>query len=58
VPRGEEPHHRETVGDRRFDDGNPDLWIVLDRRGEDPAGVAAVQHVLRWPPPIRAEAKP
>jgi hypothetical protein len=58
VPRGEQPYHRETVGDRRFDDGNPDLWIVLDRRGEDPSGIAAVQHVLRWPPPIRAEVKP
>jgi hypothetical protein len=58
VPRGEEPYHRETVGDRRFDDGNPDLWIVLDRRGDDPSDVAAVQRVLRWPPPIRAEAKP
>jgi hypothetical protein len=58
VPRGEEPYHRETVGDRRFDDGNPDLWIVLDRGSDDPSDIAAVKHVPRWPPPLRAEAKP
>jgi hypothetical protein len=59
VPRGEEPYHRETVGDRRIDDGDPDLWVVLDRRADDPSGrVAAVQRVLRWPPTLRAEAKP
>jgi hypothetical protein len=59
VPRGEEPYHRETVGDRRIDDGDPDLWVVLDRRGDDPPGrPAAVHRVLRWPPPLRAQAKP
>jgi hypothetical protein len=59
VPRGEEPYHRETVGDRRIDDGDPDLWVVLDRRGDDPSGrVVAVQRVLRWPPTLRAQAKP
>jgi hypothetical protein len=59
APRGEEPFHRETVGDRRIDDGAPDLWVVLDRRGDDPPRrVAAVQRVLRWPPPLGAQAKP
>jgi hypothetical protein len=59
VPRGEQPFHRETVGDRRIDDGDPDLWVVLDRRGDDPPDrVAAVQRVRRWPPPLGAQAKP
>jgi hypothetical protein len=31
VKRGDEPYHRETVGDRRIDDGQPDIWIVLAR---------------------------
>src|SRR5207247_8261549 len=38
VPRGEEPYHRETVGDRRIDNGEPDLWVVLDRSGDEPPG--------------------
>src|SRR6185503_1686476 len=59
VPRGEEPLHRETVGDRRTDDGQPDIWIVLDRSGEEPPGrVAVAQRVPRSQPPVRAHAKP
>jgi len=58
VPQGEEPYHRETVGDRRIDEGIPDLWVVLDRAGDDgPARMAAVQRVLRWPPPLQAETE-
>lgn len=59
VPRGEEPYHRETVGDRRIDDGEPDIWVVLDRLGDEPPGrVAVAQRILRWPPPLRAQARP
>jgi hypothetical protein len=59
VPRGQEPYHRETVGDRRIDEGAPDIWVVLDRFGDDPPGrVAVAQHTLRWPPPLRAQARP
>ena len=59
VPRGEQPLHRETVGDRRIDDGHPDLWVVLDRRdGAPPERVAVAQRVLRWPPSLGAHAKP
>jgi hypothetical protein len=57
VKRGDEPYHRETVGDRRIDDGQPDIWIVLARCDDGPPGrVAAAQPVLRWPP-LRTEAK-
>jgi hypothetical protein len=59
VKHGEEPYHRETVGDRRIDDGQPDIWVVLDRSGDEPPRrVAVAQRILRWPPPIRAQAKP
>ena len=58
VPRGEEPYHRETVGDRRIDDGNPDIWIVLARFGDEPAGRLVANRILRWPPPLRAETRP
>jgi hypothetical protein len=58
VPRGDEPHHRETVGDRRIDDGEPDIWVVLATSGEGPPGrVAAAQPVLPWPPPLRTQAR-
>jgi len=59
VPRGEEPYHRETVGDRRIDDGHPDIWVVLDRSGDDaPERVAVAQRHPRSPLPLRAEVKP
>lgn len=58
VPHGQEPYHRETVGDRRIDDGEPDIWVVLDRSGDEPPGrVAVAQPIPRWPPPLRAEAR-
>ncbi len=58
VPRGEEPYHRETVGDRRIDDGQPDIWVVLDRSGDEPPGrVAVAQRLPRRPPPLKAQAK-
>jgi hypothetical protein len=56
VPQRDEPHHRETVGDRLIDRGVPDLWVVLNRPGDEPAQVAAVRRILRWPPPLQAEA--
>jgi hypothetical protein len=59
VPPGEQPYHRETVGDRRIDVGTPDIWVVLDRVGDEPPGrVAAVQRIPRWPPPLRAQTRP
>jgi hypothetical protein len=58
VPRNHEPYHRETVGDRRIDDGEPDIWIVLARFGDEPAERLAAARVLRWPPPLRAAARP
>jgi len=58
VPRGEEPYHRETVGDRRIDDGDPDMWVVLDRDGHEGVARAAALRVLRWPPPLRTSARP
>jgi hypothetical protein len=58
VPRGQEPYHRETVGDRRIDENDPALWIVLDRDGEEPTERMAASRVLRWPPPLRAETRP
>jgi hypothetical protein len=59
VPRGDQPYHRETVGDRRIDDGQPDLWVVLDRAGDDPLRrAAAARPVIRRFPPVRAEANP
>jgi len=36
VPRGQQPYHRETVGDRRIEEGDPDIWIVLARFGDEP----------------------
>jgi len=53
VPRGQEPYHRETVGDRRIDDGEPTMWIVLTRSGGEPAERLVANRVLRWPPPVR-----
>ena len=59
VPRGEQPYHRETVGDRRIDDGDPDLWVVLNRRGDDHSDrLAAALPVPRWPPALRGHVKP
>jgi hypothetical protein len=59
VPRGDQPYHRETVGDRRIDDGDPDIWVVLDRRSDGPPdGVAVAQRVRHWPPPLGAQAHP
>jgi hypothetical protein len=58
TPQGQQPYHRETVGDRRIDEGSPALWIVLDRDGDEPPdGVAAAQRVLRWPPPLRGAVR-
>jgi hypothetical protein len=58
VRRGEEPDHRETVGDRRIDDGQPDIWVVLATAGDPPpARVAVARPVLRWPP-LRAQSSP
>jgi hypothetical protein len=59
VPRGQEPYHRETVGDRRIEDGQPDIWVVLARSGDEPPDrVAVANRILRWPPPLRAQARP
>jgi len=58
VRRGDEPYHRETVGDRRIDDGQPDIWVVLATAGDPPPlRVAAAQPVLRWPP-LRTHSRP
>ncbi len=57
VPRGQEPYHRETVGDRRIEEGEPDIWIVLARLGDEPAERLVANRILRWPPPLRAEAR-
>lgn len=58
VPRGEQPPHRETVGDRRIDEGRPDLWVVLGRLADEPPDrVAAVLKPRHWPPPIAIHAK-
>jgi hypothetical protein len=58
VSPGEQPPHRETVGDRRIDEGQPDLWVVLGRlAGEPPDRVAAVLKPRRWPPPLAIHAK-
>jgi hypothetical protein len=55
VAHGNEPHHRETVGDRLIDSGDPDIWIVLTRAGDEPPErLVAAQRVLRWPPPVQA----
>jgi len=52
VPHTQQPPHRETVGDRRIDEGQPDLWVVLNRLGtEPPDRVAAAARPRRWPPP-------
>lgn len=58
VPRGQAPAHRETVGDRRFDDGEPTMWIVLARSGDDPAERLVANRILRWPPPLRVAQRP
>ena len=56
VPHGEQPPHRETVGDRRIDDGEPDIWVVLDRWGDDlPGRLAVAQGIPRRPPPPLAK---
>lgn len=57
VPQGQEPYHRETVGDRRIDEGDPAMWIVLDRNGDEPPERVAATRVLRWPPPLRAAVR-
>jgi hypothetical protein len=58
VRRGDEPYHRETVGDRRIDDGQPDIWVVLATAGDaPPERVAVGQPVLRWPP-LRTQSRP
>jgi hypothetical protein len=57
VPRGQQPYHRETVGDRRIDDGDPDIWIVLARVGDEPAERLVAKRILRWPPPLRVEGR-
>lgn len=58
VPRGEQPRHRETVGDRRIDEGQPDLWVVLHSlAGEPPDRVAAVLKPRHSPPPVWISAK-
>ena len=57
VPHGQQPHHRETIGDRRIDEGEPDLWVVLHRFGIEPPGrVAAALRPHRWPPSLRVHA--
>lgn len=58
VPRGEQPYHRETVGDRRIDGGDPDIWVVLARFGDEPAGRLVAQRNPRWRPPLRAWTRP
>jgi len=57
VPRGQEPYHRETVGDRRIDDGEPAMWIVLARFGEEPGERVAAQRIPGWPRPLRAAVR-
>ena len=57
VPRGQEPYHRETVGDRRIDDGDPAMWVVLARLGEDPAERLATPRIPRWPPSLRVAVR-
>jgi hypothetical protein len=57
VPHTQQPRHRETVGDRRFHEGQPDLWVVLYRlRAEPPDRVAAALRPNRWPPPLELHA--
>ena len=59
VPTGEQPQHCESVGDRRIDQGVPDLWVQLTRTPDDPPGlVVAALRVLRWPPPLQAHEAP
>jgi hypothetical protein len=53
APTGQAPLHRETVGDRRFDDGRPNLWIVLTRSEDDPAARLVANRVHRRPPRLR-----
>jgi hypothetical protein len=50
--------HRETVGDRCVDDGEPAIWIVLARHGDEPAERLVAKRVLHWPPPLRAAVRP
>ncbi len=57
VPPGQEPYHRETVGDRRIENGDPAMWIVLARQGDEPAERLVASRVLRWPPPLRASVR-
>jgi len=59
VPHGEQPPHRETIGDRRIDDGQPDLWAVMNRLGHPPPDqVAAALRPGRRPPPMLQHARP
>jgi len=58
VPRGQQPYHRETVGDRRIEEGDPDIWIVLARFGDEPTERLVANRVLRWPPPLRTAVRP
>lgn len=56
APRGHVPEHRETVGDRMIDDGNPSIWIVLASfGGGDVPAIAAVGG--RRAPTLRTSAQ-
>jgi hypothetical protein len=59
VPHSQQPPHCETVGDRRFDEGQPDLWVVLNRPGTEPpeAVAAALRPPRRWSPTLEVHAK-
>jgi hypothetical protein len=53
VPHAQKPRCRETVGDRCFDQGRPDLWVILSRTGnQPPAGVAVRLPPRPSPPPL------
>ena len=58
APRGQAPYCRETVGDRRIDDGEPTMWILLAQSDDDPAARLVANRVLRWPPPLRIAVRP
>jgi hypothetical protein len=57
APRGQVPEHRETVGDRLIEDGEPSLWMVLARFGGDPASALAAFRP-RPRPILRTSAQP
>lgn len=56
APPTQEPAHRETVGDRWFDDGPPRLWAILTRT-EPPDAVADLVKVRRRPPVLELPAR-